>query len=57
MKKDSDQNSYPDGYTGENAIVDQEEISKMAKHHWTDEVPNFIYQGDVKRCDLDYNVL
>ena len=57
MKKDTDQNSFPDSYQGDDANVDKEEFNKMARYHWTDEVPNFLYNGDVRRIDLHYNVL
>jgi hypothetical protein len=44
MKKTDEQSSYPDGYTGDEAIVSKEEMLAMAKYHWTDEIPpNFEY--------------
>ena len=28
----------------------------MAKYHWTDEVPSFLYTEDVRKADLYYKV-
>jgi hypothetical protein len=58
MKKTDEQSSYPDGYTGDEAIVSKEEMQAMAKYHWTDEIPpNFEYNHDVRRADMYYNIM
>lgn len=36
---------------------DREEFAAMARYHWTQEVPSFLYNEDVRRADLYYNVL
>ena len=35
----------------------QEEAAAMAKYHWTEEVPSYIYHENVNKADLYYNVL
>ena len=37
--------------------MDQEEYSAMARYHWTQEVPAFIYSEDVRKADLYYNII
>ena len=37
--------------------MNQEEIAAMAKYHWTEEVPSYLYHEDVRKADLYYNVL
>ena len=37
--------------------LDQEEYAAMARYHWTQEVPSFIYNEDVRKCDLYYNIV
>jgi len=58
MKKDQDQNSFIQ-QAGEvpNNEQDREEQAAMARYHWTQEVPSYIYSEDVRRADLHYNVL
>ena len=60
MKKD--QENTTNGNFGQNEQEQQdtqnaEEIAAMAKYHWMDEVPSFIYTEDVRKADLYYNVL
>ena len=58
MKKDQDQQSFTQQF-GEvpGSERDREEYAAMARYHWTQEVPSFLYSVDVRRADLYYNVL
>ena len=61
MKKDLEANSSNGFGQGEQESQDQqqnaEEVAAMAKYHWTEEVPSFIYSEDVRKADVYYNVL
>ena len=59
LKKEQESNNSPfPGLNGENANgISPREIAAMAKFHWTDEVPSFMYNEDVRRTDLHYNIL
>ena len=37
--------------------MDQEEYAAMARYHWTQEVPSYIYSEDVRKLDLYYNII
>ena len=58
MKKDQDQHSFTQQF-GEvpGSDRDREEYAAMARYHWTQEVPSYMYSEDVRRADLHYNVL
>ena len=40
-----------------NQLMDQEEYAAMARYHWTQEVPSFLYSEDVRKVDLYYNII
>ena len=42
---------------GSGSVQNQDEIASMAKYHWTEEVPSFLYHEDVRKADVYYNVL
>ena len=51
MKKEQDAPSYA------THLQNNEEVAAMAKYHWTEEVPSYLYNEDVRKADLYYNVL
>tara|TARA_B110000285_G_C14678128_1_gene403454 strand:- start:63 stop:359 length:297 start_codon:yes stop_codon:yes gene_type:complete len=57
MKKDQDSSqTYQSNMENESA-QNQEEIAAMAKYHWTEDVPSYLYHEDVRKADVFYNVL
>jgi len=59
MKKEQDSNQSPyHAAIGENqAAASPREVAAMAKYHWTEEVPAFIYTEEIRKIDLHYNLL
>jgi hypothetical protein len=58
MKKDQENNSVNgQGDEMQDSVQNAEEIAAMAKYHWAEEVPSFIYTEDVRKADCYYNVL
>ena len=59
MKKEQDSNQSPYQAIGSDNIggTSPREVAAMAKYHWTEEVPGFLYQEDVRKVDLHYNLL
>ena len=60
MKKDQESaQSFQSNFNTDNmgSGMNQEEIAAMAKYHWTEEVPSYLYHEDVRKADLYYNVL
>lgn len=57
MKKDQDQQTFTQQF-GEvpGTERDREEYTAMARYHWTQEVPSYLYNEDVRRAELYYNV-
>jgi hypothetical protein len=55
-EKDSNQQPYPT-LSGDNGEASPREVKAMAKYHWTEEVPSFLYTEDVRKIDLHYNIL
>ena len=51
MKKEQDAPSYA------THLQNGDEVAAMAKYHWTEEVPSYLYNEDVRKADLYYNVL
>ena len=59
MKKEQDTNQspYPALNGDSQAAASPREVAAMAKYHWTEEVPAFMYHEDVRKIDLHYNIL
>ena len=59
MKKDQENTAQGNGSPGEeeDSVQNAEEMAAMAKYHWAEEVPSFIYTEDVRKADCYYNVL
>jgi len=59
MKKEqeSNQSLYPAIGSDNMGNTSPREVAAMAKYHWTEEVPSFMYYEHVKKVDLNYNIL
>lgn len=59
LKKEKETNNQPFPALGAEALgsASPREIAAMAKYHWTEEVPSFIYSDDIRKLDLYYNIL